>query len=750
MKQKLILFSALLIIFLLAGTANAIGDSENTDTVLTSEAGPGVSIAYNETGPFRMGDVVKITATFSEPVIYAQVKVENSVIPPVNMTNMTNISNTVWSYDYDVPPGINDAVNVTVFGINNTGVLIEKTDIDAFVIDNEAPRFDRIRPGSEYVNTEHLVFEFSAFDKLDNTIDYAIYINGTEKKTGTISSNGKVKYEIEKPDGYYQWEVKLKDDAGNIGGSGLIDLYVDTRDPSVTLVSPKDGFVNTTGLLDFNFTCQDSLSASYNLDLQYQLYIDGKPVNGGSGNMASGDYVNIPYTGLADGAHNWSVLVEDKAGNNCTCKTQKFYVNVLGLNVFLISPSGLNGSFIPADSQFNFSVSGGAGLPFDYELLVNDTMLKNGTLVVDEDGVSDCSIDATVPDGLNMPWTVRVTDCAGRVVTPVPPFYYISVDTKAPAPVANLSVTDALGYTTWLYTYDEPALHVRWDKNTEPDLADYVVLISDSKPSGVKKIFEEMEVAVPISAIYETEDNKSLFMNIGEYGGKPLVYGKDYWVAVLSLDMAYNYGFAMCGPVQTYEDMNITLDAGWNLKSVPKRLVAFNADTCSAFGKDSTVIYWNGSCWEFPKTIEPCKGYWVYSPEAGMSNVKFKPMPVSSANPDVPASLDLAPGWQMIGHTSTLPVEWSTTLASLKDTFSYKYSNLITYSQGEGWGGIIPDTDYYIILLGGNETGFNGTGPVSLLQTDGVMAPGQGYWIFMTEKGTYASIENVNVYENLV
>ena len=33
--------------------------------------------------------------------------------------------------------------------------------------------------------------------------------------------------------------------------------------------------------------------------------------------------------------------------------------------------------------------------------------------------------------------------------------------------------------------------------------------------------------------------------------------------------------------------------------------------------------------------------------------------------------------------------------------------------------------------------------PVEALQSDGYMVPGQGYWIFMKDEGTYASIENV-------
>ena len=108
----------------------------------------------------------------------------------------------------------------------------------------------------------------------------------------------------------------------------------------------------------------------------------------------------------------------------------------------------------------------------------------------------------------------------------------------------------------------------------------------------------------------------------------------------------------------------------------------------------------------------------------------------------------------MIGHTSTYCAPWNMTLSSLSDfsgnilngilsVDSYKFSNLITYSNGEGWGGIIPE------MTDSMSTGYpkyvSGTEylPVGALQTDGYMVPGQGYWIFMKDDGTYASIESV-------
>jgi hypothetical protein len=82
----------------------------------------------------------------------------------------------------------------------------------------------------------------------------------------------------------------------------------------------------------------------------------------------------------------------------------------------------------------------------------------------------------------------------------------------------------------------------------------------------------------------------------------------------------------------------------------------------------------------------------------------------------------------------------------LQGTFAdYKFSNLITYSQDEGWGGTI--SLGFIDLLGdAGET----PSPVKTLESSGAMVPGQGYWVFMKEDGTYASVESVDFYNNTV
>ncbi len=546
-------------------------------------------------------------------------------------------------------------------------------------------------------------------------------------------------------------------------------------------------------------------------DLLSLIYPDGTS----SGVMESGEYV-VKKLDLDDGVHYWYVSVEDEAGNSVTSEVRKFYVSLDGLTVTLVSPSG--GQYVSSNPTFNFNVTGkfmgsdlngtrfeeGAGLPFDVKLLIDGKEVEvkgcddcddcddcnEGENICDECGKdeNDCdcpncdekendtncvscaegdcdeccffvgertySVTSAVPDGINKNWTVIITDSTSGKTYPANVLFDFSVDSVAPAAVANLNVEDALGKTSWQSTRDYPGLMVSWNASTDTDLASmpYEVYISTSKPGCI----EDMQMVNTSGLETHTDGSKTpnqqlenssvTNLCIEALDGEDIVYGKDYWVAVIARDNASNYNsaFSMCGPVQTYEDMDITLQQGWNLKSVPKRLVESNDCTCaSVFGEGSTVLYWDGSCWQFPETIEPCKGYWVYTPAARVTNVKFKGMLTDGTNPDVPASLELTPGWHMIGHTASYATPWSQALVSLynldtEGAKDYRFSNLITYSQGEGWGGIIP----------GIESGSSGSlsendpKPVEALQSNGGMVPGQGYWIFMKDEGTYASIEN--------
>lgn len=775
MKQGIIKFSVLLMILLLSGVGNALAQTENFALQNMS-----INVTYSGTS-FEPGDTVNITADFNRSVDHATISIFNN--PAFERSNpnlvrasdenlvtgapMTPLGENSFYYNFPIPEDLMGlfGIDISAFDADGNPLYDEGDgnflDSDGFEVD---PYIDVISPESEFVKEKCVKFNFTAYDyagygQTGGQVVYIFKLDGVQVNNGVLTSGSYKQLEFDLADGYHSWQITTVDSQNQQHTTGNRTLYVDTKCPSVTLLSPQDCFKHVIGDTQFIFTCEDALAAQSDLDLSYIVYIDGLNGTNITGNAQSG----VPVTRslrLDDGAHNWSVSVQDRAGNIITSEVRKFYVDLDGLTVSTVSP---NGGYVSKNPAFNFTVNGGAGLPFTYKLIIDGKDVKancecdcdcNGGYSGDagENGCVKCSggecdgtcfvvgkevysIKAEVADGVNKNWTVIVTDSTtGKAYQP--DLKTFSVDSVAPACVANLSVKDIPGETYWNGLINSPGLYVSWNASTEKDLAaqPYDVLISPFKPNCI----EDME------KVESTSNTSSMIVNCT---GKPLIYGKDYWVAVIARDNASNYekSFSMCGPVQTYEDMDIVLNEGWNLKSVPRKLIDSNACPENVFGNGSTVIYWDGSCWQFPSTIEPCKGYWVYTKEARLNSVKLKGMSSDSSNPDVPPSLILTPGWHMIGHTATYAAPWPLTLASLNNFngalgSDYKFSNLITYGI-EGWGGIIPEAT-------GNMTEVkyvNGTEPlpVAALQVDNYMVPGQGYWIFMKNEGTYASIENV-------
>ncbi len=158
----------------------------------------------------------------------------------------------------------------------------------------------------------------------------------------------------------------------------------------------------------------------------------------------------------------------------------------------------------------------------------------------------------------------------------------------------------------------------------------------------------------------------------------------------------------------------------WNLVSVPKTLNDSAVDT--AFSNLSTdpynvKWYYNASinAWERPSNISPLRGYWVYNNAS--TQVTQKLWYKSMTGPNVPPSMVLKAGWNLIGHTSTSAMPVASALVSIEG----KYSHLLTYDPIKGW-------KMYIV---GNPA----------LQQFNIFEPGRGYWIFMTQDATYAAVD---------
>ncbi|MCZ7358423.1 MAG: S-layer protein domain-containing protein [Candidatus Methanoperedens sp.] len=172
-------------------------------------------------------------------------------------------------------------------------------------------------------------------------------------------------------------------------------------------------------------------------------------------------------------------------------------------------------------------------------------------------------------------------------------------------------------------------------------------------------------------------------------------------------------------PPRPFDTLNFVGNT-WNLVSVPKTLNNSAVDVAFAnLSLDPFNIKWyyntSTNAWENPSKITPLRGYWVYNNASNQSYQKlsYKNM----AGPNVPPSMLLRAGWNLIGHTSTGNMPVQSALISIDG----KYSHLLTYSPDEGW-------KMYIV---GNPS----------LQEFNVFEPGRGYWIFMTQDATYAAVD---------
>lgn len=86
---------------------------------------------------------------------------------------------------------------------------------------------------------------------------------------------------------------------------------------------------------------------------------------------------------------------------------------------------------------------------------------------------------------------------------------------------------------------------------------------------------------------------------------------------------------------------SVFLGSGWSLVSLP--VAPRDANASAVFGSVADAVYqWNGSAYEPATTMTPGVGYWVHNPSSSAS-VTVVGKPVMSV------SLDLEPGWNLVG-----------------------------------------------------------------------------------------------------
>lgn len=693
------------------------------DTTVPIISGP----VYNHTSPFSLNenDFVMINVTFPENMSEVKLTISDTGSNEAVINTIGNIAvlnqdmiegeDNEWYYIYSPNSTENCSVDISFTGKDlASNSFTPEIDYDAFVIDNINPEASLKYPknSNKYVATSTPTFNFTASDNWESILgwNYDLYIDNTlvNKANYTESKAGEndkytlltLKDDAALSDGKYKWKVIVTDAAGNEKKPNNIGFYVDTEVPNLLALNyPEEGALNkTSNTLSFNFTANDSLSYEYGLKLTYELYVDS--ILEDSGEITG---LGAPQTVdifIADGAHNWTVSIKDNANNELK-RSANFTVDTHGPTVELVKPLSEAECFgNSGDFKFNYSDSD-SGLPLNYKLLINGLEWKNGTIYDTKANVGKDNVTITVDnlpegDGVVYNWTVNVTDYAGRSAQPNANKF--KIDSKAPEHVTGLVIKDT--------QYESRNLTVKWNESEAEDLKNYIVYFSTS--NAIKNV-SELPDDVESESIILSKDVNSTFLNV-DYNGL------DYYVAVVTRDEVGNYNNTLewAEPVKSYEEMALSVEKGWNLVSVPKRLL--DPGKVEVFGS-CMVLYYNTTSgdYDFVDVIEPCKGYWVDSSSADDITLTFEPMPLGGVG-ELPLSVDLVSGWNMIGHTSTTEMKHSNVLKSIENG----YSNLLSYdaTPGVGWDSVLKNWD-----------SFN-------------MTAGQGYWIHMENNDKYVSVDN--------
>ncbi len=117
------------------------------------------------------------------------------------------------------------------------------------------------------------------------------------------------------PDATYFWQVRALDALGNAGPwTDPRAVTVDTTGPAVSLVSPADGAVLTTGDVTLDWSDGES-GATYELRSSLDPSVDGDGMLDVDAASAATTVSELPVTGVLEGTYHWQARAIDAHGN---------------------------------------------------------------------------------------------------------------------------------------------------------------------------------------------------------------------------------------------------------------------------------------------------------------------------------------------------------------------------------------------------------------------------------------------------
>ena len=242
------------------------------------------------------------------------------------------VSGTQWSYS-DTRTLTDGSHNYQVRVVDQAG-NVGATTAQAVTVDTQAPQYgvtidsiseDTGQSGSDFITMDTtLTINGSLGSALASDERVQISLDGGNTWLDTTVTNQRWSYTDTRdlPDGDYTYQVRIIDQAGNVGSTASQAVTVDTTPPTTvgTVVSYTDGEGERQGTFGSAVATDDN-SPLINGTLNrapddgeiVQLYRDGVLL--GQVTMNGSASWSFQDNGLSDGNHTYIVRVTDKAGN---------------------------------------------------------------------------------------------------------------------------------------------------------------------------------------------------------------------------------------------------------------------------------------------------------------------------------------------------------------------------------------------------------------------------------------------------
>ncbi|MBE3151447.1 Ig-like domain-containing protein [Enterobacter cloacae complex sp. P30BA] len=251
-------------------------------------------------------------------------------------------------------------------------------------------------------------------------------------------------------DGTYQYQVRVIDNAGNVGATDSQDVVIDLTAPTATTIT-VDSVTQDTGLFNNDFITSDNqislkgtLGAALGSGDHAQISLDGG-VTWTDVSVSGLSWTYVDGRTLADGDYNYQLRVIDDAGNISATTSQVVTIDTVAPDASktiaidsISDDTGLSGSdFITNDTSLTLHGSLGATLADgEYAQISIDGGVTWQNVIVT--GNSWYYVDGRTLGNQTYDYYVRVVDAAGNVGASA--HQQVTVDTVAPDAAITVTV----------------------------------------------------------------------------------------------------------------------------------------------------------------------------------------------------------------------------------------------------------------------------------------------------------------------